>query len=103
MLGSREPRKLSEEQAERQLILFKILISLFEKAYIILYSDRMTPDTRRMWLSWEDDMRDWCARQDFRTALPQLLEGEDNRFSGHIKAMADTEAKAIDAAANTAS
>lgn len=91
--GSSQNRKLTAEQQERQLILFKILISLFEKAFIILYSDRMTPDTRRMWLSWEDDMRDWCESQDFRTALPKLLEGEDSQFSAHINAIAEAEVK----------
>ena len=69
-------------------ILFSILISLFEKAYIIVYSDRMTKDTARLWQSWEDDMRDWCARDDFRSALPHLLEGEDDAFSVHIRRIA---------------
>ncbi len=92
MQGVDHGRELTQEQSERQLILFKILVSLFEKAYIILYSDHMTQDTRRMWLSWEDDMRDWCASADFRAVLPKLLEGEDSRFSAHITSIAQAEA-----------
>ena len=85
--GAPQP-KLDEEQRERRHILFSILISLFEKAYIIIHSDAMSKDTARLWSSWEDDMREWCQRDDFRAELPQLLEGEDDAFSAHIRAIA---------------
>ena len=78
------PEPLSDEQRERTDIIFRILISLFEKAYIILYTDGMEGQARRRWLSWEDDMVEWCARDDFRVALPYLLEGEDDAFGKHI-------------------
>ncbi len=86
--------KLSEEQLERRDILFRMLVSLFEKAFIILYSENMNRDAARRWLSWEDDMREWCRRPDFRTLLPALLEGEDDAFSVHIRRIAETEARA---------
>ena len=84
---------LTEEQSERKEIIFRMLVSLFEKAYIILYSDDMGRDARRRWLSWEDDMREWCRREDFRAVLPELLEGEDDEFSEHITRIAHLEAK----------
>ena len=43
---------------------------------------------RRRWLSWEDYMRQWCTRGDFRALLPVLLEGEDPEFSTYIRALA---------------
>jgi len=85
------PATFSEEQLERRDILFRMLVSLFEKAYIILYSDDMDRDARRRWLSWEDDMRDWCRRADFRGLLPAMLEGEDDAFSRHIRRIAEAE------------
>ena len=88
---SKIPPTLSEEQSERQGIIFRMLVSLFEKAYIILYAEDMDRDARRRWLSWEDDMREWCRREDFRTVLPELLEGEDHAFSQHILAIAQPE------------
>ncbi|MGI9414591.1 MAG: hypothetical protein ACR2PM_13030 [Hyphomicrobiales bacterium] len=88
--GAPQP-ELTPEQQERRHILFSVLTSLFEKAYIIMYSQHMTRDTTRLWLSWEDDMREWCAREDFRSALPELLEGEDDEFSEHIRAIAAEE------------
>ncbi len=85
---SKTPPTLSEEQSERREIIFRMLVSLFEKAYIILYAEDMGRDAKRRWLSWEDDMREWCRREDFRTVLPELLEGEDDAFSWHILAIA---------------
>ena len=61
-----------------------MLLSLFEKAYIILYDEDMGREAKRRWLSWEDDMREWCRKQDFQAALPDLLEGEDDEFSAYI-------------------
>lgn len=75
---------LSEDQRERKNVLFAMLISVFEQAYITLYEREMGRQARRRWLSWEDDMRDWCRRPDFRQALPDLLEGEDDDFRAHI-------------------
>ena len=84
-------QSLTPEQAERREIIFTMLVSLFEKAFIILYDEDMGRDARRRWLSWEDDMRAWCRKEDFRAALPGLLEGEDDAFSRHILEIARAE------------
>ena len=89
---SSPPPSLTEEQSERREIIFTMLVSLFEKAYIILYDENMSRDARRRWLSWEDDMREWCRRKDFRDVLPKLLEGEDDEFCRHIERIAESEA-----------
>ena len=87
---SSSPSTLSEEQVERREILYRMLVSLFEKAYIILYSNNMRENAKRRWMSWEDDMREWCGKEEFVTLLPDLLEGEDDAFSQHILAIART-------------
>lgn len=85
-------RPLSDEQRERRLLIFEILISIFERAYIMLYDPRMSGQGQRLWASWQDYMRYWCRRADFRDALPIVLEGEDDAFSRHIRAIAEEEA-----------
>lgn len=87
------PPELTHEQEERRLILFEMLIALFERAYILVYEDDMGKQQRRLWQSWEDYMRDWCEREDFRTLLPRLLTGEDEFFSAHIIRIADEVAR----------
>ena len=81
----------SPELEERKWALFGILISLFERAYMLVYEEDMDRQTRRMWESWEDFMREWCRKPDFRAALPTLLEGEDEDFARHILRLADME------------
>lgn len=80
---------LNEEQRERMQVLFEILISLFERAYLTAYSSSMTAQQRRRWHSWDDFMREWCRRDDFRTALPSLLHGEDEDFAEYIRRISD--------------
>jgi len=83
---------VNDEQTERRWVLFSILISLFERAYLLVYEDVMSKQQRRLWLSWEDYMREWCCRSDFRDALPRLCEGEDAGFVAHITQLATEEA-----------
>ena len=83
-----ETANLSEDQQERMHVLFEILISLFERAYLLAYEDRMSGKQLRRWRSWEDYMREWCEREDFRKLLPKLLQGEDPDFSTYISKLA---------------
>jgi hypothetical protein len=79
------------EQRERMLVIFDMLISLFERAYLIAYKSEMSDAERRRWNSWDDYMREWCRREDFRMALPQLLRGEDPAFVAYIEGLAQEE------------
>jgi hypothetical protein len=91
---------LTAEQQERMLVIFDMLISLLERAYLTAYSDRMTPLQARRWNSWEDFMREWARRDDFYYRLPRLLRGEDPEFAAYLTRVADDErSKPIDAPA----
>ena len=81
----------SPEQHERMLIIFDMLVSLFERAYLVAYKDEMSATERRRWNSWDDYMRDWCRREDFVRALPTLLRGEDPEFQRYIRRLAQEE------------
>lgn len=88
LFSNEETTSLSAEQRERMLIIFSMLISLFERAYLLLYEDDMTEKQSRRWRSWEDYMGEWCDRADFRAILPTLLRGEDPEFSTYIQRLA---------------
>jgi hypothetical protein len=83
---------LTEEQQERKLAIFNILVSLFERAYLLVYEEQMDRQTQRLWQSWEDYMREWCRRPDFQEVLPELLSGEDEDFAAYIRRVAAEEA-----------
>ena len=79
------------EQNERMRVILDMLISLFERAYLVAYKDDMTPTESRRWNSWDDYMREWCRRDDFHNALPLLLRGEDPGFQSYIRRVAHEE------------
>ncbi|TAG77509.1 MAG: hypothetical protein EAZ21_14695 [Betaproteobacteria bacterium] len=83
--------ELNDEQRERMRVIFEMLISLFERAYIVAYDDDMSEVARRRWNSWEDYMRHWARHDDFYHALPLLLRGEDPEFSSYIRKISDEE------------
>lgn len=79
---------LNDEQRERQLIIFTMLMSLFERAYLLLYDENMSPKQARRWNSWEDFIIEWCRKPHFRALLPQLLHGEDPGFVRYLRQVA---------------
>jgi hypothetical protein len=79
------------EQRERMLVIFDMLVSLFERAYLVAHKPRMSEDEARRWNSWDDFMREWCRRKEFHANLPQLLSGEDPEFRDYIRRIAEEE------------
>jgi hypothetical protein len=95
-LRSREPlENPTAEQRERMLVIFDMLISLFERAYLVAYKPDMSETEARRWNSWDDYMREWCNREDFHNALPLLLRGEDPEFQQYIRRIAVEEGGSI--------
>lgn len=87
--------ELTDEQKERRTAIFGILISLFERAYLLVYEDDLDRNALRRWKSWEDYMREWLRRADFRSALATLLPGEDEEFCAYILRLAGEEAQSL--------
>ncbi len=79
------------EQNDRMLVIFDMLIALFERAYLVAYKADMSATEQRRWNSWDDYMREWCRRDDFHNALPLLLSGEDPEFQTYIRRVAEEE------------
>ncbi|WP_293778652.1 hypothetical protein [uncultured Oxalicibacterium sp.] len=82
---------LSDEQHERMLIIFEMLVALFERAYLVAYQPNLSGAAQKRWHSWDDYMREWCRREDFYLLLPQLLRGEDEEFAAYIRGVAEQE------------
>lgn len=89
LLSSKQTPDLSQEQAERLHAICSVLMSLFERAFMLTWSPRMSERDRRHFSSWEDLMREWCMRADFRALLPELLVGEDEEFARFISRLAE--------------
>lgn len=79
---------LNAEQYERMMVILTMLVSLFERAYILIYEENARGVQLRRWNSWKDYMLEWCAREDFRAELDTLLKGEDGEFCHYIRDLA---------------
>lgn len=79
------------QQNERMLVIFDMLISLFERAFLVAYRPAMSLTEQRRWNSWDDYMREWCRREDFFNALPLMLRGEDPEFQRYMRRVAEEE------------
>jgi hypothetical protein len=88
---STELPPLSEDQLERKYLIFGLLVALFERAYLLVYEEHMNRKTKRLWLTWDDYMREWCRREDFRTMMIPHLDGEDPEFKAYILRLAEEE------------
>jgi len=87
LITEEHTENLSEEQKERMVVLFNILVSLFERAYLLTHKDSMNEYQQKRWNSWEDSMKEWVSRKDFKNNLPILLNGEDPDFVRYINSL----------------
>jgi hypothetical protein len=89
LFSARGASALNADQEEQRYIIFQMLISLFERAYLLLYEPKMSPKQARRWNSWDDYIREWCVRPDFHASLPRLLSGEDPDFVRYVDALSN--------------
>lgn len=80
------------ETQRRQYILYEMLISLFERSFILL-EDEKDPAYQRMWNSWVDYIETWLAKPNFCKALPQLMKGEDPDFVAYVAKLSGLDLK----------
>ena len=79
------PKILTKDQEQQKTVLFEILISLFERAFILLYEPNLDHAGSRRWQSWADYMKWWFDRSDFCQHLENILEGEDPDFAVYMR------------------
>lgn len=60
-----------------------------ERARLLANDESRPVQKRRRWLSWEDYMREWCARADSRDTLHTLPQGEDVDFAAYIRGLVE--------------
>lgn len=81
------------ELRRQQKILYEMLVTLFERAFILLYGEKEAV-YMRMWNSWEDYIKMWAHRANFREALPELVIGEDKEFVAYMARLSGMPLKA---------
>jgi hypothetical protein len=64
------PKVLSQVERKRELQVFTVLFSIFERAYL-MYSDMSSEVKRTQWHGWEEYIRSYSKRENFSRAWKQ--------------------------------
>jgi hypothetical protein len=78
------PRELSAVEAKQELIAFTFLISVFERAYL-MYHDQSNRVKAAQWTGWDEYIRCYCERQNFRSAWEVSGETFDRNFENYME------------------
>jgi hypothetical protein len=89
-----QPKELNPEQRHLELVMFSILISILERAYL-MYQDKSGGVRKAQWKGWDSYVRDWCRRKNFAAAVPLLKQQFDENFCLYLEEIvASTKANA---------
>lgn len=78
------PGTLTAEQKKKELIAFTILLSIFERAYL-MYHDQATILKQKQWTGWDEYIQDFCNRENFKRAYRESVATYDKDFEQYIR------------------
>jgi hypothetical protein len=76
--------ELTAEEQKQELIAFSVLLSMFERAFL-MYQDQSTEIKRRQWSGWDAYIREYCKRENFRKAWPICGTTFDSEFQAYMR------------------
>lgn len=80
-------KELTPEQKKKELMIFNILISILERAFLMYREHRSTKIGKTQWVGWDQYIHDWVSRSNFRKAWHILGEQFDTEFIEYMNAV----------------
>jgi len=87
------PRKLTEEQEKQEEAIILIRISIFERAFL-MYQRTPSKSKSDQWQGWEDEIKEWLERKNFREVWNIHAPYYDKRFFEYFNLHLPVQAKA---------
>jgi hypothetical protein len=76
---------LPPELKKKRMIAFEILMSMLESAYYFYTLGHSSRFKERQWSGWDQYIRSWCDRKDFRDAWDEFLGNQfDKEFIDYV-------------------
>ena len=97
-----KPETLSDQQKKEELIVFTMLFSIFERSFLMYY-DQSTEIKRKQWSGWDEYIRSYCARPNFRAAWLKSGTTFDTDYQAYMSTMLGRIVPAEEATADTTS
>lgn len=86
---------LTLDQERKQLIIFEILISILERAYL-MYEDQNTLIKKEQWEGWNIYMYEWMRQENFKNSWKILGKQWEFNFINHMnKILREVEEKDV--------
>ena len=82
-IPDKSPPNLDEKSKKEELIIFTILFSIFERAYL-LYSDESSQLKKKQWWGWDEYIKAFSKRQNFKTAWNVSGKTFDTTFQEYM-------------------
>lgn len=80
----------SPEQYTLRMIGFEIWVSMCESAFFLYHRDHHSQFYRRQWTGWEEYIRDWAERDDFRQCWREHLGYQfDSAFVNYVNGIVE--------------
>lgn len=79
-------RALTADEKKQELIMFTMLASLFERAFL-MYKDHVASVRDKQWSGWVEYMRQYGNRKNFREAWAKIGEMFDSDFHKFIDSL----------------
>jgi len=79
----REPKSLTDEQKKEEQSAFTILISIFERAFL-MYRRQSSKLRDKQWSGWEEYIKSFATRQNFRDAFSVSGRTFDTEFQEYM-------------------
>jgi hypothetical protein len=80
--------RLTAEQKIKQAALFEVLVAMMERAYL-LYSDQTTRVKKVQWAGWDNYIRIWSKRKNFRRIWKLVGKDFDENFYNYMNSVLD--------------
>ena len=77
---------LTADQRHRELVIFSILISIMERAFL-MYMDKSDDVRANQWVGWDAYIHDWSGRSNFTAVLPVLTPQFDGNFVRYLNSI----------------
>lgn len=82
------PKVLDQEQETRRMIAFEMWVSMCESAFFLYHQGHRSRFRRRQWTGWDQYMRDWAERDDFRQCWTQHIGDQfDSEFVSYLDSL----------------
>jgi len=80
------PVSINQLEKKKELIIFTVLFSIFERAYL-MYKDQPSELKKRQWIGWHSYIESFCKRENFRNAWEKSGSMFDDEFQSYMDFM----------------